>query len=131
MRADGVHAIVEPVTAASGLAFDVIERPRVHNGTRGPGWAGSIGSLRDDVQTGIGAERARRVGTRSGVAGIVAGHDPRARDGIFAEFHANRKGEHQERSAVNRELHRSFPHDTCEITEKVIAALCYNPPKPV
>ena len=131
MRADGVHPIVESITAASGLAFDVIERPRVHNGTRRPCRSRSIGSLGDDVQTGIGTERARRVGARSRIAGIVAGHDPRARDGIFAKFHVNRKRRTPRRSGVNWELQRSFPHGPCEITEKVNAPLCYNPPKPV
>ncbi len=50
-----------------------------------------IGSLRDYVQVGIGAEWARRVGTGSGIAGIVAGHDPRAGDWVLAEFHRKKK----------------------------------------
>jgi hypothetical protein len=34
VRADGAHAVVEAVAAASGLTFDVVERGRMHYGAR-------------------------------------------------------------------------------------------------
>src|ERR1700679_2120059 len=37
VRADGAHAVVEAVAAASGLTFDVVERGRMHYGARAPG----------------------------------------------------------------------------------------------
>jgi hypothetical protein len=90
--ADRVHAVVDAVPAASGLAFDVVERPGMNNRTTRPGGAGSIGSLRDFVQDGrAGAEGARRIGARSGIAGIISGNDPRAGDRVLAQFHRKEK----------------------------------------
>src|SRR4029077_8662588 len=91
MGAHGLHAVIETVAAASGLAFDMVERSRVDHGTCRPGRPGRIGRVRDYMQAGIGAERARRVGTGSGIAGIVAGHDPGAGDWVLAKFHRKKK----------------------------------------
>jgi len=42
VRAHGVHAVVEAVSTASGLTFDVVQGFRVNDGTRGPILSGSI-----------------------------------------------------------------------------------------
>jgi len=36
MRSDSSHAVINAISAAAGLALDVIERCRMHYGARGP-----------------------------------------------------------------------------------------------
>ena len=104
VRADGVHTVVDAIAAATGIAFNVIKRRGMHHGAGRPRNARSVGRFRDHLQgrRGIGAETADGLGAR--LAGIVAGDDPGARDGILAEFHG--KGKHRERAVVNRDLAR-------------------------
>ena len=47
---------------------------------------------------GICAERAGGVGTRSGFGRVVSGNDPRAGDGILAEFHRQKENTARNRS---------------------------------
>jgi hypothetical protein len=130
MCAYGLHAVIEAIAAASGLAFDMVERSGVDHGTRGPGRAGRIGSVRDYMQAGIGAERARRVGTGSGIAGIVAGHDPGAGDGVLAKFHRKKK-ENTEREVESTVNCCGIFHGMHAKSQRgSMRRVCYNPPKP-
>src|SRR5579863_4139982 len=99
-----MHTVVDPIATPSGLTFDVVERLGMHHGARRPGRPGRIRRGSNDLQRGIGigTEAAGGFGTRYWVARIVAGDDPRACDGILAEFHE--EGEHCGRSRVNLEL---------------------------
>jgi hypothetical protein len=72
----------------------------MHHGARRP--ARSIGQCGDDLRSGGGirTEKADAFGTRSAFGRVVSRHNPGARDGIFAEFHA--LGKHCGRSCVKR-----------------------------
>src|ERR1017187_822364 len=50
MRADGVHAVINAVTAAVGFALDAVERSGMDDRTRGPGSARRVRRFRDDLQ---------------------------------------------------------------------------------
>src|SRR5215469_17990076 len=50
MRSDRTHAVIKAVAAASRVAFDVVERPGMHEGTRRPGRTCGARRLGDDLQ---------------------------------------------------------------------------------
>ena len=70
MRAHRIHAIVDAVAAAAGLAFDVIERRGMHHRARRPD-PRALGSCGDDLRGvgGVGAKTAGDFGTRPLSAG--------------------------------------------------------------
>src|SRR5271165_4227711 len=93
MRADRVHAVINAIAAAAGLAFDVVERLRMHHGARRPRCTGSVWSSGNHLQRlGVGTKRAGGLDARSRFAWVIARDDPGTRDGILSEFH--REGEH-------------------------------------
>ena len=131
MRADGVHAVVDTVAAAVGLAFDAVEGPGMNDRTRRPWRAGRVGRFRDYLQRRRGgiAETAGKFEARSSVGRIIAGHDPGAGDGILAEFHDGRRTPGQNWSqprivaVISRRAMRNGEPERA-------VRICYNPPKP-
>ena len=117
MRADGVHAVVNAVAAAVGLAFDAVKRRGMNDRARRPGSPRRVGEV---AITCSGAaepsQTAGGLGTRCGFGRIVAGDDPGAGDRIFPQFHSK---ENTGRGGVNRELLRDFPlrHGKCRRRE--------------
>ncbi len=73
VRADGVHAVVDAVAAAAGIAFDAVKRRGMHDRARRPRNSRRIGRLRDHLRRsrGIGTETAGNVSGAS-----VAGSSP-------------------------------------------------------
>ena len=47
MRADRVHAVIDPVAAAARFTLDMVKRTGMHDGTRRPRNAGRIGRFRE------------------------------------------------------------------------------------
>ena len=120
MRPDGTHAIVQAVAPTSGLAFDVIQRPRVNDSAGRPSRAGSVWRFRDHLQVGVGAEAARRVGVWRRFRRLVTGHDPGAGDGIFTQFHKHtlRQKENRGREGASTVTHSKLcPRATRNLTE--------------
>ena len=99
VRADGSHAIVNAVAAASGLPLDTIERTGMHDGACGPRISRGIRRRRDHLlRRRCFTKTAGAVEARHGFCRIIPGNHPRARDWILPQFHnfktLNNKGEH-------------------------------------
>jgi hypothetical protein len=93
VSADGAHAVIEAVSPASRLAFDVIQGRGMNNRSRRPGIAVETRRAGDDLSTGgrICAETAKRFRARRSLGNVVTGDDPGTRNGILAKFHAVRR----------------------------------------
>src|SRR5580704_10187642 len=93
MRTHGVHAVINAVAAAVRFALDTVEGFGMHHGTRGPGDARGVGRFRNHLRRWRGTVAEKAVGgmTWTAFGRIIAGNDPRAGDGILAEFHRQRR----------------------------------------
>jgi hypothetical protein len=92
MRAHRMHAVIDAIAAAARLAFNAIQRRRMHHRARRP-WRSRIIRSRGDYLhrvRGIAAKWAGPFGSRR-IDRIVSGNNPRACDRIFAKFHRQRR----------------------------------------
>ena len=99
VRADRGHAIVDAVAAASGLAFDAVKRPGMHDRARGPRSSRVYPETpRSPVALRLTHKNGRGHRGAASFCRIIARDDPRARNWIFPQFHklktVNRQGEH-------------------------------------
>src|ERR1700691_5168927 len=92
MSADGTHAIIQAVPAASRFAFDMVKGIRMNHRARRPGAPIQPGEVSDDVGR-LGRRAAKTTGLRKwfGFDDIVARDHPRTRDRILAKFHGVRR----------------------------------------
>src|SRR3954447_19938249 len=130
VRANGVHTVIETVPTTPRLALDAVQRLGMNHGSRGPGSPRSIGGRRDDLLRRL-AKTAGGLQVRSGVAGIVAGNDPRPSNRVFAQFHSSKKEEHRRRTPL-RDVVNTAPHSRESVRSDTEEGepLCYNPRKP-
>src|SRR5271165_3772924 len=75
MRADRTHAVVNAIAAASGLAFNVVERCGMHHRACRP--AHRAGNCGDELRSlrGIWAKTADGLRTWCALGSVVSGHD--------------------------------------------------------
>src|SRR5580698_3005167 len=108
VRPDGVHAIVDTVATAPGLALDPVKRRGMNHGSGRPAHAGSVWRCGDYLPGGfgIGAETTGCFWTAGSFAGFIADDDPGAGDGILTEFHM--EGEHRREMASTGLLRMSW-----------------------
>ena len=121
MRAHRMHAVIDAIAAAARLAFNAIQRRRMHHRARRP-WRSRIIRSRGDYLhrvRGIAAKWAGPFGSRR-IDRIVSGNNPRACDRIFAKFHRQRRTPPRTRvnmisvfSPRRHVAHRGKPPDSC------------------
>src|SRR5271166_4021406 len=88
MRSDRLHGVVQAVARAARLTIDAVERTWMYHGARRPRAAIHRRRRRYHLQllARLRTERAEVVG-RGATLGFVPADDPRAGDGILAQFH--------------------------------------------
>ncbi len=92
VSANRPHAVVEAVATAGWLAFNVVQRIRMHDRARRPRAAIHAGQVGDDLRRfGVRTAKLAGLGARSGLDDIVTGDHPGTGDGIFTEFHLVRR----------------------------------------
>ncbi len=92
VRAQRRHAVVESLSAALGLALDVIDGGGVDHGAGRPRaclWPGTAARLEICCSRSFdpGHRRHSAAGAGRGLRNVVAGQYPGAGEGIFAQFH--------------------------------------------
>src|SRR5260370_37448534 len=78
MRADGMHPVVKPVTAATRLALNVVKRCGMHHGTSGPRSSAGVWHCCDDLRgrRRIRAKQTSGFRTWRALGGIPSPHHP-------------------------------------------------------